>query len=147
MNGWMGKILKVNLTDGTLTEIPTMDHAEKYLGGRGVASRLYWEQVTPEVKAFDPENRLTFMTGPSQGRWVSSHIVASSSHRNVASSIRFITALETSVDDAAKEKTNMEYGDIPFGSESETLQEAPEVNLGTNTITKIHFTNYTGNWS
>ncbi|MCJ7605088.1 MAG: hypothetical protein MUO19_03530, partial [Dehalococcoidales bacterium] len=64
MNGWMGKILRVNLTDGALTEIPTMDYAGKYLGGRGVASRLYWEQVTPEVKAFDPENRLIFMTGP-----------------------------------------------------------------------------------
>ena len=64
MNGWMGKILKINFSDGSQTRIPTSDYASKYLGGRGVASRLYWEQVLPEVKAFDPENRLLFMTGP-----------------------------------------------------------------------------------
>ena len=61
MNGWMGKILKLNLTDGTQTQVPTMDYAKTYLGGRGVASRLYWEQVTPEVGAFDPQNRLLFI--------------------------------------------------------------------------------------
>jgi len=60
----MGKILHVDLTSTRISEIPTQFYAEKYLGGRGIASRLYWEKVTPEVKAFDPENRLIFMTGP-----------------------------------------------------------------------------------
>jgi aldehyde:ferredoxin oxidoreductase len=64
MNGWMGKILHVDLSKGVTNEIDTWLYAEKYLGGRGIASRLYWEKVTPEVKAFDPENRLIFMTGP-----------------------------------------------------------------------------------
>ena len=64
MNGWMGKILSIDLGNGAQQHIPTMDYADKYLGGRGVASRLYWEKVTPDVKAFDPENRLLFMTGP-----------------------------------------------------------------------------------
>ena len=64
MNGWMGKILHVNLSNSKISEIKTRPYAEKYLGGRGIASRLYWEKVTPEVKAFDPENRLIFMTGP-----------------------------------------------------------------------------------
>jgi len=64
MHGWMGKILQVDLSSSGISEIPTQPYAEKYLGGRGVASRLYQEKVTPEVKAFDPENRLIFMTGP-----------------------------------------------------------------------------------
>jgi aldehyde:ferredoxin oxidoreductase len=64
MYGWMGKILRVDLSDSTISEIPTQPYAEKYLGGRGLASRLYWEKVTPRVKAFDPGNRLIFMTGP-----------------------------------------------------------------------------------
>ena len=64
MNGWMGKILHIDLTDSKISEIETQPYAEKYLGGRGLASRLYWEKVTPAVKAFDPENRLIFMTGP-----------------------------------------------------------------------------------
>lgn len=64
MNGWMGKILQVDLTHSKITQIPTRPYAEKYLGGRGIASRLYWETVSPETGAFDPQNRLIFMTGP-----------------------------------------------------------------------------------
>lgn len=64
MHGWMGKILHINLSDGKIGEIATQPYADKFLGGRGLASCLYWEKVTPEVKAFDPENRLIFMTGP-----------------------------------------------------------------------------------
>ena len=64
MNGWMGKILHIDLSDSKVSEIETQPYAEKYLGGRGLASRLYWEKVTPDVKAFDPGNRLIFMTGP-----------------------------------------------------------------------------------
>jgi aldehyde:ferredoxin oxidoreductase len=64
MHGWMGKILQVDLNNGTFSEIATKPYAEKYLGGRGVASRLYREKVTPGTAAFDPENRLIFMTGP-----------------------------------------------------------------------------------
>ncbi len=64
MHGWMGRILHVDLNDAGITEIPTQPYAEKYLGGRGIASRLYWESVTPQTRAFDPENHLIFMTGP-----------------------------------------------------------------------------------
>jgi aldehyde:ferredoxin oxidoreductase len=60
----MGKILRVNLSAGTLTVIQTQPYAEKYLGGRGIASGLYWEISGPGIKAFDPANPLIFMTGP-----------------------------------------------------------------------------------
>jgi aldehyde:ferredoxin oxidoreductase len=60
----MGKILHIDLTDSRINVIPTELYAEKYLGGRGIASRLYWEKVTPDIKAFDSGNRLIFMTGP-----------------------------------------------------------------------------------
>lgn len=42
----------------------TMDYATRFLGGRGIATRMYWEKVGPQVRAFDPENHLIFMTGP-----------------------------------------------------------------------------------
>jgi len=64
MNGWIGKILHIDLTNSKISEIETQPYAAKYLGGRGLASRLYWEKVTPDIKAFDPGNRLLFMTGP-----------------------------------------------------------------------------------
>jgi aldehyde:ferredoxin oxidoreductase len=64
MNGWMGKILHVDLSSSKISQIETGPYADKYLGGRGIASKLYWEKVTPGTKAFDAENRLIFMTGP-----------------------------------------------------------------------------------
>lgn len=62
--GWCGKILKVNLGSGAVTELETMDYAHRFLGGRGIATRIYWDEVAPSVKAFDPENCLIFMSGP-----------------------------------------------------------------------------------
>lgn len=62
--GWCGKILKVDLSDLRITELETMDYADRFLGGRGIATRIYWEEVGPDVGALDPENRLIFMTGP-----------------------------------------------------------------------------------
>jgi aldehyde:ferredoxin oxidoreductase len=64
MNGWMGKILEVNLTNSQIRTIETKPYAEKYLGGRGIGLRLYWEKVKPETKAYDPENCLIFTVGP-----------------------------------------------------------------------------------
>jgi len=64
MHGWMGKILNVNLDTSEVSEFSTQPYAEKYLGGRGIACRIYWEMVKPEINAFDPENCLIFMTGP-----------------------------------------------------------------------------------
>jgi aldehyde:ferredoxin oxidoreductase len=64
MNGWTGAILRVCLSDSTVSTIPTEPYARDYVGGRGIASRLYWEMVSPEVSAFEPENVLILMTGP-----------------------------------------------------------------------------------
>ena len=65
--GYTGKILRVDLSSGRLTHIQTMDYANRFLGGRGVAAKIFWDEVAPEVGAFDPENRLIFMTGPLAG--------------------------------------------------------------------------------
>jgi aldehyde:ferredoxin oxidoreductase len=62
--GWCGKILKIDLSESRISELKTMDYANRFLGGRGIATRIYWEEVGPSVSAFDPENHLIFMTGP-----------------------------------------------------------------------------------
>ena len=62
--GWCGKILKIDLSESRISEMNTMDYADRFLGGRGIATRIYWEEVGPRVSAFDPENHLIFMTGP-----------------------------------------------------------------------------------
>jgi aldehyde:ferredoxin oxidoreductase len=65
--GWAGKILRVNLTEGTFSSVDTMKYVPKYVGGMGVAHRIWWEEMRPGVKAFDPENKLIFTTGVTTG--------------------------------------------------------------------------------
>ncbi len=64
MYGWTGKILDVNLSTLQVCQIDTKPYTEDYIGGRGIASRLYMERVLPRTGAFDPENHLIIMTGP-----------------------------------------------------------------------------------
>lgn len=67
-NGFMGKILRVNLTDGTVAEEKTrLDWAETFVGGAGLATRYLYEEVPRGADSLGPENRLIFMTGPLTG--------------------------------------------------------------------------------
>ena len=65
--GYSGKILKVDLSSQKLTEVPTSLYAERFIGGRGMAAKIYWDEVSPSVKPFDPDNRLIITTGPLTG--------------------------------------------------------------------------------
>lgn len=65
--GYAGKIARINLTSGEVSTIPTSNYVPKYLGGRGVCNKIFWDEVGPGVKAFDPENKIIFMTGPTTG--------------------------------------------------------------------------------
>ena len=64
----MGKILWVSLADLKVSTLNTMDYADKYIGGKGIATRIFWEKAKPRIKdGFDPENLLILMTGPLSG--------------------------------------------------------------------------------
>jgi len=65
--GYAGKILKVNLSNGSITTLPTAPYAARFLGGRGIAAKLYWDTVPPQTRAYDPENCLVYITGPVAG--------------------------------------------------------------------------------
>lgn len=65
--GWVGKILRVDVTRGRVSESSTFDYVPKFLGGRGLGAKICWDEVPPEVGAFDPDARLIFATGPLQG--------------------------------------------------------------------------------
>lgn len=65
--GWAGKILRVDLTGEKISTILTENYVPKFVGGRGIGARIHWEEVPPVAKAFDPENVITFMTGPLAG--------------------------------------------------------------------------------
>jgi len=65
--GYTGKMLRVDLSSRSVTDFPTTDYSDRFLGGRGIAVKIYWDEVSPETEAFSPENRLIFVTGPLAG--------------------------------------------------------------------------------
>ncbi len=65
MLGYVGKIARINLTTGKVTNVSTWDYVPQFIGGRGICNKIFWDEVGPGVKAFDPENKLIFMTGPT----------------------------------------------------------------------------------
>jgi len=65
--GYAGKILRLDLSSGKTTESSTLDYSDRFLGGRGLAAKIYWDEVPPTVGAFDEENSLIFVTGPFGG--------------------------------------------------------------------------------
>lgn len=65
--GWVGKILRVDLSSGKIWETSTFDYVPRFLGGRGLGAKICFDEVPPDVGAFDAEARLVFSTGPLQG--------------------------------------------------------------------------------
>lgn len=65
MYGYQGKILRVNLTTGTW-QVEALDEAlaKKFVGGRGLGTKLFADEVDPLVDALSPENKLLMVTGP-----------------------------------------------------------------------------------
>ena len=67
-NAFMGQILRVNLNQGAITAEPLrMDWAQQFLGGVGLATRYYYEQVPAGIDPLGSQNDLIFMTGPLTG--------------------------------------------------------------------------------
>ncbi|HCY12548.1 MAG TPA: aldehyde ferredoxin oxidoreductase [Gammaproteobacteria bacterium] len=65
---WQGKILKVDLTHGTIVQEPlNQDWANDYIGERGLGSKYLWEHMDPTVNPMGPDNVLIFATGPLTG--------------------------------------------------------------------------------
>ena len=65
--GYAGKILKVDLSRREITNLATADYADRFLGGRGIACKIYWDEASPGTRAQSPENCLVFITGPLAG--------------------------------------------------------------------------------
>jgi aldehyde:ferredoxin oxidoreductase len=69
---WAGKILRVNLTAGTVKSEPlNMKWAKEYLGSRGLASKYLISEIDPKVDPLSPDNKLIWATGPLTGTMAS----------------------------------------------------------------------------
>lgn len=66
--GWTGNILRVDLTSGGIKK-ERLDSklAERFIGARGLASKILADEVPATVDPLSPENKLIFATGPLTG--------------------------------------------------------------------------------
>ena len=68
MNGWTGQILRVNLTTKTSkVETFTEEFAHKWIGGRGFAVKILYDELAPGVDPLGPDNKLIVAVGPIAG--------------------------------------------------------------------------------
>ncbi len=73
MDGWIGKVLRVNLsTDKVSTEALDPGLAKDYIGARGLGTKIMTDEVDPKVDPLSPENKLIFMPGPLTGTFAPS---------------------------------------------------------------------------
>ncbi|MFC2144873.1 aldehyde ferredoxin oxidoreductase family protein [Actinomycetota bacterium] len=64
----MGKILRVDLSSGKIHTDPLDDELmHKYIGGRGINSKLLFDETNPETDPFGEENRVIIGTSPLTG--------------------------------------------------------------------------------
>ena len=69
---WAGKILRVDLTAGTVKSEPlNMDWARDYIGSRGLGSKYLVEEVDAKVDPLSPANKIIWATGPLTGTMAS----------------------------------------------------------------------------
>jgi aldehyde:ferredoxin oxidoreductase len=68
MYSWNGKILRVDLSK---MKVAVQDYdanfARKYVGGRGFAARILWDELKPGIDPLGPENKLVIAAGPLTG--------------------------------------------------------------------------------
>lgn len=66
--GFMGKILRVDLSEGKIWDEDVQeDLVRKFIGGIGIATKYLYDEVPKGIDPLGPENRLIFMTGPLAG--------------------------------------------------------------------------------
>ncbi len=69
---WTGKILRVDLTNGTVSAEPlNAAWAREYLGQRGLATKYLCEEIDPTCDPLGPGNKLIMATGPLTGTMAS----------------------------------------------------------------------------
>ena len=68
MNGWTKKMLRVDLSDGSiLIEEIEEELLQKYLGGRGLGAYFVYTEVPPDTDPLGPDNILAFCNGAMTG--------------------------------------------------------------------------------
>ncbi len=62
--GWTGQGLRINLTTGEITKVPTQ---KDWIGGTALGYKIFWDEVPPKTQAFDEANKIVIGPGPLTG--------------------------------------------------------------------------------
>jgi aldehyde:ferredoxin oxidoreductase len=63
MHGWTNRLLRIDLSDGRIWAQETAPMVPDYLGARGLAAKLLWDEYPEPVDPFDPRNPLMVIPG------------------------------------------------------------------------------------
>ena len=67
MHGWANRILRIDLSDMRIRAQETAGYVPAYLGARGFAARICWDEYPEPVEPFDPANPLMIFGGALTG--------------------------------------------------------------------------------
>jgi len=68
LKGWTGRLLRVDLTKGKAVHMEYSEElARKFIGGRGLAVKLLWDELRSGTDPLGPDNMLIFAGGPYAG--------------------------------------------------------------------------------
>ncbi|KAB2950985.1 aldehyde ferredoxin oxidoreductase family protein [Heliorestis acidaminivorans] len=68
MKAYVGTVLRINLSTKTITkEAIDAEMAQKFVGGRGLATYMLSQEIDPTIDALSPENKVFIATGPLTG--------------------------------------------------------------------------------
>ncbi len=68
MNGWLGVLLRIDLTRNKIIKQKIEpDVLTKFIGGRGLAIKILWDELPPGVDPLSPYNKLVIAAGPLSG--------------------------------------------------------------------------------
>ena len=63
-----GKMLRINLTSGEMkVEQLDLDLAKKFIGGRGLGTKILMDEGIAKVDPLSEQNKLIYITGPMTG--------------------------------------------------------------------------------
>ncbi len=65
--GWANRLLRIDLSAARLSVEPLERYIPDYVGGRGIAARIAWDEYPEPVDPFDPASPLIIMTGALTG--------------------------------------------------------------------------------
>lgn len=67
-DGYTGRILRVDLTSGQISEEQfDPQYLRQFVGGTGLGAKILYDEVPAGVEPFDPQNRIIFASGPLGG--------------------------------------------------------------------------------